>query len=80
MTYNRISIMNGLLAFTFRYRIGIIDMSLENHNTMDTALQQNSGGKFSYGRSSSGWNEIYSCSVWKIFYAGITYNIYLVDR
>ena len=54
MTYNRISIMNGLLAFTFRYRIGIIDMSLENHNTMDTALQQNSGGKFSYGRSSSG--------------------------
>ena len=32
--------MNGLFALTFRDQIGIIDMSIENHNTIETVLQE----------------------------------------
>ena len=32
--------MNGLLALTFRACIGILDISMENHNIIETTLQQ----------------------------------------
>ena len=32
--------MNGLLAFTFRDQIGILDMAMENHDIIETTLQE----------------------------------------
>ena len=40
MLYNRILIMDGLLAFTFRDQIGILDMAMENHDIIETTLQE----------------------------------------
>ena len=80
MLYNRILIMDGLLAFTFRDQIGILDMAMEIHDIIETTLQEIQVEGLAMEDHQRDELKYIIVQFEKIFYAGIAYNIHLVER